>query len=206
MTTVRRLDGTGHSVGDTPIYGTAIESATAVTSPDGSELYVWDPSALVLHRVDLATGAETKASAAAATAALDPVTALGRWLAPSTSAKTFLQPAIAISPDGSRVYALGITGDPAGSGLTGSAGVLVFDTATMAVVGRWAPTADFVSLALSPDGHLVSVTGAPGVMADGAPGPEEASITVFGAADGAVKAIAGRLGAGMLTFPAATLR
>lgn len=206
MTTVRRLDGTGQTVGDTSIYGTIIESATAVTSPDGSELYVWDPSALVLHRVDLATGAETKASSAAATSGVDPLTALGRWLAPSISAKTFLQPAIAISPDGSRVYALGIAGDPRGSGLTGSAGVLVFDTATMAAVGRWAPTADFVSLALSDDGRYLYAAGAPGVGADGAERPEQASITVFGAEDGAVTVIAGRLGTGMLTFPSATVR
>jgi len=205
MTTVRRLDGAGRTIGDTSVFGTIIESATAVVSPDGGLLYVWDPSALVLHRVNLATGAETKASAPA-TSNLDPLMALGRWLAPSTTAKTFLQPAIAISTDGSRVYAIGIGGDRGPSELSGSSGVLVFDATAMAPIGRWAPRADFVSLAISADGRSLYAAGTPGVGADGSPAPFQASITVFDTSDGSVRLIAGRLGAGMLTFPGATVQ
>jgi hypothetical protein len=206
MTTVRRVDGGGRIIGDTSVYGAIIEGATAVVSPDGGLLYVWDPSALVLHRVDLATGAETKASAPAATSNLDPLTALGRWLAPSTEAKTFLQPAVAISTDGSRVYAIGIGGDRGPSELSGSSGVLVFDATAMAPIGRWAPTADFVSLAISADGRFLYAAGAPGVGADGSQAPFQASMTVFDTGDGSVRVICGRLGAGMLTFPGATVQ
>ncbi|HEX8026361.1 MAG TPA: hypothetical protein VF484_09155, partial [Candidatus Limnocylindrales bacterium] len=204
MTTVRRLDGGGRTVGDTPVYGTVIESATAVVSPDGSKLYVWDPTALALHRIDLATGADTTATAPAGTSAVGPLTALGHWLAPTIAAKTFLQPAVAVSADGSRVFAIGIGGDRGPSELSGSSGVLAFDAGSMTSVGRWAPTADFVSLALSPDGRYLYAAGAPNVSADGSPSAAQSSITVFDTGTGSVRLIAGRLGAGMLTFASAT--
>jgi hypothetical protein len=70
------------------------------------------------------------------------------WLIPRAAAKYLLQPALALSPDGARVYALGagssVQGDPSG----GSAGIFVFDARTLAFLDHWQPPADLVSVAV----------------------------------------------------------
>lgn len=92
---------------------------------------------------------------------------------------------------GSRLYALGIgQGDPAAAGSTG---IFVFDTTTLAPLDHWAPTADFVSLAVSGDGRFVYAAGAPGVEASGRPAQVDASITVYDANDGSVRLVAGQM-------------
>jgi DNA-binding beta-propeller fold protein YncE len=178
-----------------------VEGSTSIASPDGAYLYVWNPFGLELNRIELATGNVNKAKAAAVTAsAANPLAAFGRWLAPPTLAKMFLQPGVAISPDGTRLYGLGILGDPAAGDFSGSAGVVVFDTQAMTSLGRWEPTADFVSIAVSPDGAFVYASGMSGVDATGRETSQPASITVFNAADGSIRLIAGDLGRGMLSF------
>ena len=84
---------------------------------NGSDLFLWDPQARKLVRYDLATGRSdsvTAPSTGALDGPLDTLAALGRtigrWLAPTAAAKIFLQPAIAISEDGTTLYALGIDG------------------------------------------------------------------------------------------------
>ncbi|MHB8459216.1 MAG: YncE family protein, partial [Candidatus Limnocylindrales bacterium] len=128
-------------------------------------LYHWDPFGRTLTRVDLATGRITgTATAAQADTGGGPLGVLGDlgrtiagWIAPPATAKVFLQPGLALAPDGSRIYALGIA--PSGSG---SSGVDVFDTRTMTQLDHWAPLADLISIAVSADGRYVYVAGAPG--------------------------------------------
>jgi hypothetical protein len=199
-TTILRLKGDGSQGGQTSINSSFAEGSTSVVSPDGASLYIWDASGLELNRVELATGNVSKAKAPAVAAASDPLLAFGRWLAPPTLAKMFLQPGIAISPDGSRVYGLGIVGSPSARDFSGSAGVVVFDTESMTSLGRWEPTADFVSVAVSPDGKFVYATGSSDVDAAGNETGQPASITVFNAADGTIRLIAGSLGRGMLSL------
>jgi len=206
LTTIRRLRADGTIAGDTSIYSSFVEGSTSAVSPDGTRLYIWDPIGLELNRVDLATGETTKAKAPAPTSMLDPLSAFGRWLAPSTFAKMFLQPGVALSPDGSRLYGIGIVGDPAAHDLSSSAGIVVFDTAAMTALGRWAPTADYTSLAVSADGSFVYAAGLPGVNGAGMPVSQGASITVFNAGDGSIRLIAGDLGRQMLSFTDTTLK
>jgi hypothetical protein len=207
--TIVRLVGTDGSVDDVRLP-VAIDAggdagSTSAVSPDGRWLYGWNPSTLTLARIDLGSGAVATGSATAA-APDGPLAALGRWLTPPAAAKVLLSAGIAISPDGSRVYALGI--DPGASSseaFAGSAGILVFDATSLQNVGRWTPTADFVSLAVSADGRWVYAAGSPQFAADGRRTNQPASVTVFDAGTGDVRLIAGSLGRAFLAFPATTV-
>jgi hypothetical protein len=206
-TVVRRLARDGSLLGDTRVMGRpGIEGDMTALSADGSHLYVWNPATATLTRVDLATG-ETATGQAPIPAATTrgPLAALGDWLAPTAAAKSFLQGALVVSPDGSKVYAIGVSTGATDREPTGSSGVFVFDAVTMASVDQWEPTADFVSLALSADGRFVYAAGMPGVEASGRENRQmEASITVFDALTGSPRLIAGQLGSGLLLFESPT--
>jgi hypothetical protein len=90
--------------------------------------------------------------------------------------------------------------------MAGSAGVYVFDAATLDPITVWQPTADYVSVAVSADGKLVYAAGLPGVDAVGRIKlAQQASITVFDTSDGSVRLIAGQLGGDALSFLGPTL-
>jgi hypothetical protein len=121
---------------------------------------------------------------------------LGRWITPPAQAKILIEGGIVLSPDGSRLYLLGFDGEwPEQLGTTG---VHVVDTPSLTEVATWAPTADWASMAVSGDGSLVYLFGAPGMAVDvnggvvSDPG-RPASLTVVDAATGEVRAIAGQL-------------
>jgi hypothetical protein len=160
-----------------------------------------------LTKVDLVTGDASTGQAPKPTAFSqpDPLAALGRWLAPVAQAKVILQSGIAISADGSHIFTLGIDGSPTSPEMAGSAGVFVFDATSLAPIAHWAATADFVSIAVSRDGRSVYAAGGPYVGADGRDTGQPSSITVFDAADGTVRLIAGQLGQSTLTFPSSLL-
>lgn len=199
LTTVRRIGADGAILGESNLSRVAdLDGDTSLVSPDGTALYVWNPASLVLSRVDLASGAVATAEGPAPTArADDPLSALGRWLAPSAAAKMLLRSGIVFSPDGTRVYALGVK--ESSTEFSASAGVYVFDPVGMTFIDRWNATADFVSLAVSPDGQFVYAAGMPPLAARG-DDRQPASITVFAAADGSVRLIAGQLSRGLITF------
>ena len=79
-------------------------------------------------------------------------------------AKFLLQPALVASPDGTRLYGLGVD-TPTTDGTGGSNGIFAFDAASLTAIGHWAPSADHNSLAISPDGRYVYAPGTPGVDA-----------------------------------------
>jgi hypothetical protein len=136
-----------------------------------------------------------------------PLTALGNWLAPAASAKSWLRGALAISPDGTRIYAIGIKEGVDERDMAGSAGVFVFDAATLDPITIWQPTADYISVAVSADGRLVYASGLPGVDAVGRVKlTQQASITVFDTTDGTIRLIAGRLGGDALSFLTPTIK
>ena len=204
---VRRVDLAGRGLGAVPIAGLTAQSFSFQgTTPTGIR-YVWMPFQHTLTRVDLGAGRVTgRLTVPAPTAAVpdDPLAAvagtLGRWLAPSVEAKLWLQPALALSPDGSRLYLLATTGSAPFEPGAGSAGVVVVDTATMSVLATWPPTADYDSIGLSTDGRYLFAAGAPGAVSTGSSNGPPASVTVFRAADGSVAAIAGQLGGGTVIF------
>jgi hypothetical protein len=206
QTRLRLIDQAG-AVTDVQLQaglGGSYEGSASDVSPDGRWLYLWNATRLVLTRVDLATGATTTATGASASAT-DLFTALGRWLVPTAAAKVILSPGLTVSPDGTRIYALGIDSTGAASDAVGSAGILVFDAASMRQVDRWPPTADFISIAVSADGSQVYAAGGPQVFSDGQQSNQPASVTIYDAATGEVRLIAGSLGQGYVTFPSTTV-
>jgi hypothetical protein len=206
LTVVRRLGADNALLGDVHVAGgEGIETDPTAVSADGKTLFVWDPSAAALTRVDLATAHKTTGNAIAA-ANSGPLAALGDWLAPSAAAKSWLRGALVISPDGTRIYAIGVRGSLDEPSMGGSTGIFAFDGTTLEPVGSWPPTADFVSVAVSADGRFVYAAGLPSVDATGESKlDQQASITVFDTTDGSVRLIAGKLGGDALTFISPTL-
>jgi hypothetical protein len=201
LTVLRRFNPDGSLRDDVRVTGSGgIDTDPTAVSADGSTLFVWDPHTTKLSRVDIATGQVTSGTGTAR-AEPGPLMALGNWLAPAVAAKSWLRSGLAVSPDGTRVYALGVRDGGSGPETAGSAGVFVFDAATLEPTTVWQPTADYVSIAVSRDGQLVYAAGLPGVDASGARfARQQASITVFDASDGSVRLIAGQLGSDALTF------
>jgi hypothetical protein len=200
----RPLDRTAVSAIDAGLDGGTQVART------GDRLFLWEPFAGRLSRLDLRTGEVRHASSVAAAPDADPLAglgrALGRWLAPVALAKVFVDPGLVVAPDGRTVYAIGIR-SLAGGETAGSLGVFVFDADSLEQVGHWDPIADYVSLAISADGRSVYAAGQAGTDAAGNDAwSVEASVTVYDAANGSVRAIAGRLGAGPVLFAAPVVR
>jgi hypothetical protein len=186
---VRRFDPDGVALGDTlvtgTIWGTDVDSV-------GSALYAWDATDLELTRIDLETGRTSVA--AGEKAGVGFLAQLGDWLAPPASAKVMLTPSVALSPDGSRAYALGIS-HATDEGSVTSTGVYVFDTGTMVPIAHWPATADYQSIATNADGSLVFL--AAGTTASQ---PTGSSVTVVDSTNGTVRANVGALGFQPLYF------
>jgi hypothetical protein len=209
QTVVRRVSPDDRVLGDTQVstvLDTGEFTGTSTVGRDGTALFLWNPMSLVLTRVDLETGKVSTGEGQKTASADGPLAALGRWLAPTAAAKVLLSSGIALSPDGTRVYAVGISGGTTGSEFAGSAGVFVFDAASLGQVDHWNPTADFVSIAVSADGQFVYAAGSPGASADGQQTSQPASITVFDASNGSVRLLAGQLGQGFILFPSTIVR
>ena len=209
QTVVRRLSPDDRVLGDTQVstvLDTGEFTGTSAVSQDGTALYLWNAMSLVLTRVDLETGKVSTGEGQQTASSGGPLAALGRWLTPTAMAKVLLSSGIALSPDGSRIYVLGISSGASGQEPAGSAGLFVFDAASLAQVDRWDATADFVSLAVSADGRFVYAAGSPEMSASGATTGQAASITVFDASDGSVRLVAGQLGQGFILFPSTIVR
>jgi hypothetical protein len=203
------LDGRELGRTDVPMTDARTDGLTQAARA-GRNLFLWEASTGRLSRIDLLTGEVAHGSSVASMRGVDPLSnlarALGRWLAPVALAKVFVEPGVVVSPDGRTVYAIGIhtvTGEDDG----GSLGVFVFDADTLTQKDHWAPVADYVSMALSADGRFVYVLGRAGVDATGNyRADQETSVTVYDAATGSVRAIAGRLGNDLTLFPGPIVR
>jgi hypothetical protein len=212
---VRRVTLDGRSLGDVDLSRTFPDTYIAGRLLDrgAGALYLWDPFSLTIARVDLRTGAIAsrvidRASLAAAPSGADqdadPVAdlgrALGRWIAPTAAAKIWLEPAMALSPDGSRLYLLAVNSRNFTEVEGGSAGVVVLDSTSLATVDHWPPAADFVSIATSADGRFVYASGMASVGSDGGPTGQPASVTVYERETGRQVAFLGQLGEDWVMF------
>ena len=180
----------------------AMTGAAVADVPSGT-LYLWEPFARRLVAVDTVAGRVARSTTieggeAAVGDPLDPLGDLVRRvlaaIVPTVSAKVYLAPALALSPDGRTLYVLATMATSMTSGGSGSLGIVVVGADDLVVRDRWSPSADLRSIAVSADGRYVLAAGAPGVDASGVEAPWEASITAWDAATGKVRAIAGRLG------------
>ena len=210
---VKRIDADGRLVDATDVPGPADGfDGGAVVGRHGDSIFIWSPFRGVLTRFDLRTATVANSPARTSTApdglgdALATVgRRLGQWIAPSAVAKVLLEPGLVVSPDGTRVYALGVGASP--DDVTGgSSGVFAFDAATLEPLGKWPALADLSSIAISADGRFVYAGAMAGVDASGRAAPFGASITVYDTADGSVRLVAGQLGDAELRIPGGTIR
>lgn len=207
---LRRTDLAGHQLGDTALGASAAGGGGLGIAIDRAHgrLFAWDPFGRQLIRVNLGSGEITGQVTLAGLASTDPLTAAGRllrsWLAPAAAAKVFLSPSIILAPDGSRLFLIGTQASDPLSPEVGSTGVWVIDPSTLATAAHWAPKADYISLDLNADGSLLLAAGMPGADAAGTSNDQDASVTIYDANSGAIRAIAGQVqsnSAGWLLFP-----
>jgi hypothetical protein len=132
-----------------------------MTLVDGSALFLWDPFSHRLARIHVPSAKLDAAVVIEAPAtALEPLDRLARslsaWIAPPAMAKIMLEPGLALSPDGRRLYVVAMSGD----GIThpGRASTIhVLDPGTLALRATWAVEPDVVSIAIAPNGTDVIV-------------------------------------------------
>ena len=176
-------------------------------------IYLWQPSAHLLQRVELDTGRTDRVE-------VDPDATAGGNDRPSpgpggpTSRRppawaTFgsdlrLYNNLQIIPEhgGNRLFALGMMSGDRGYGGPefGSTGIWVFDGPEVALVDRWTAATAYGSLGLSDDGRWLMATGMPGVDADGNAANWEASLTIHDTVDGRPALQLGSLGADSQIF------
>ena len=164
--------------------------------------YAWDPLGLRITRIDvdtLASDSLTLDPAAARAPGVAPGggTAQPDWHGADSAIRQLAFGQLAGSPDGSRLYAIGFDREPALDAVAqASLGVFVIDRATLALLDRWAPAADYLSVAAMDDGK-VAAAGLPGLDEKGRDAPWQASLTVHDPADGRILVRFGALGEGM---------
>lgn len=130
-------------------------------SPDGARLYLFDPTSGDLAVVDLATRSVVEQVVVDMSVARGGGSLLGRvWSAvrgafvQDAAAKVYIQGGMQLSPDGNRLYAVGVEGDFIGGA---PRGVLVIDTRTWQVVDRWLTDAHPTQVILGGDGRYLYV-------------------------------------------------
>jgi hypothetical protein len=202
-----KLDGTGHEISIEGIGSPNSFSVSGALDLARGKYYIWSPATLGVARIDLLGGRleqmgriQPPTTGSGDDGSLTGLAhALSGWIAPAAVGKTFLEPAVALSPDGSRLYGLGVTTPQ--NQTSGSTGIWVVDSATLSLVDHWRPNADLASVAATPDGRLVLVSGLAGVDADGRETDSRASLTAYDARTGEIRVVVGDLGSGWLYFP-----
>jgi hypothetical protein len=209
---VLRLAADGSILGETSVQqleGPGVGIGQVVNRATG-HLFLWNMTSRTLARVSLVSGRlEGFVSVPQRSSAESPESLVGAlahglsaWLAPSAAAKIFVDPGLALSPDGERLYGLVVDLPDGEHTMTRAAGITVFDARTLALLDWWQPTADFTSLAVSDDGKLVFAAGLAGVDAAGKEADWPASVTAYDARTGQIRLIAGDLGDVWITLRA----
>jgi hypothetical protein len=192
--------------------GNATGSVDVVLEPNGyfnsplfdranAQVFVWDATGLTITRIDVRSLATTTTTFDPQAESSSGVSAGGGSLSPDwhdgDSAPSLGFGTITAAPGGSRLYAVGFNPQTdLDSGAQASRGVFVIDRATLALLDRWAPAAEYISVTALPEG--LAAVGVPGVDADGHPAPWEASLTIHDATDGRVLVRFGQLGTDQL--------
>jgi hypothetical protein len=164
-------------------------------------LYAWDPTGLTVVRIDVRGVVLDRASYDPNEQSVVGLPPGGGFAAPDwhdgdSAVKLNGYGAIAGSPGGDRLYAVGFDRESSSdSGTRPSQGIFVLDRSTLALVDRWAPAANYISVAVLPGG-LIAASGMPGVQTDGEFAPWQGSLTIHEAPEGRVLVRFGQLGEG----------
>jgi hypothetical protein len=204
-THLRRVSSDGRGLGDIDLSKdySNIYPAQLLDSA-GDTLFLWDPFGWRAVRIALSDG-KIEATArvrAGDTAASEPLVTLGRalvaWVAPAAAAKIWLQPALALPADATRLYLVVESGSPEDGPTT--AAIVVLDARTLAELGRWTDPGEVTSIAVSDDGRFVYTTGGPRYDSSGRV-LDQAAMTVRDAGTGEVVRVFDALGDSPLLFP-----
>lgn len=186
--TVRRVGIDGRIISEVPLSPRPMISANVLVDRTTRSIYAWDPDGHTAYVVDGRTGelvsGGVPAGVLASVGAVNPPDR--HFLLNSTQS-------FVLSPDRSRLYALGAAGGAIDRGPS-STGIWAFDAETLDWIDRWAPVTNYAALGISDDGRRLFASGLSGVTAEGLPSAAEASVTVHDADDGEVIVVAGRLG------------
>ena len=187
---LRHLTAAGASIGNLPIEGLQSTEGylSAAFDRRTGAVFVWDPLG---HTIARATADDVRFKSSTVPDEM-------RLTGPSFGrARIVAMPALALSPDGLRAYAIGAGPDNT------SSGVWVFDTRTLELVDQWRPRAVLNSIAISADGRFGYVTGAPQFDVDGNENPLwPASVTVYDTSNGRELRLYGAVATDVwMTFP-----
>lgn len=192
--TVRRIDLAGQSAGHIPLGNIFSDYyPTPLIDPARKALYIWNPGKHMISRVELPDGTITEATVPEAELPGDGEPLGGAYIG--------AEPSVVLSPDGRKLYAIGVRrGD---SEVGSSSGIWVFDADSLELTDHWPAPAFFVSLAVSADGRFVYASGAPNFEPSGRRSGWPSSMTVYDAENGQVEVIHGQVGRDFwLTLPA----
>lgn len=168
---LRRVHLDGTLITDVPL---GVRPGQVVVDRDRSLLFSWDPFSTAAARIDLVSG-DIRTTPAADRGGLEIADVLRSWIAPPARAKWLLEPALAISPDGSRLY-----GAELGGMSSSRSAIWVLDSETLEVVERWEVSGLLTSIALSADGSLL-------FSASSVRSSTSAEVTIHSTADGSMR-------------------
>ena len=186
---VRRVTTGGTSLGDVPIGALQHGGSVAAIVVDRARraVYLWDPFRHLVSRVDVDDGRVHEGVVTESMLPGERVSSNRGWIG--------VDPGLMASPDGTRLYALGLAA--ATRDVSPSTGVWVFDAETLALLDHWEPRALLTSLAVSDDGRYVYAVGAAEHDVDGYRNPRwQASVSVYDATTGEIAVLYGAIGEG----------
>jgi len=178
---VRRIGMDGQHLPAVSLRAALKDAAAPSHVADGvGSLWLWDPWTWRAVRVDLVEGSADARS-------------VGRSGVPARPRG----PALALSPDGSRLIVAAAGAEDEGVSATR---ILVLDAATLETISEWNVGPDVISLALSDDGTLLFAAHLPR-RDEAGNATSDAQLSVHEVRDGSLRAIFGRLGDQGFTLP-----
>lgn len=187
---IRILDGEGRLERTADLPSTGSYEGTPLVDRANGFAYFWSPSSLLLTRIDLATMDVLMATFEEAGAPTAGVVAGGGqspdWHELDSIMARSSYPQMIGETGSSRLFLVGAAPTPAGqSPFQRSLGVFVADGATLALLDRWAPAANYVTLA-NPSPGLVMAVGVANSDAEGRPAPWLGTLTVHDSTTGSI--------------------
>ncbi|MEK6721288.1 MAG: hypothetical protein AABZ33_11555 [Chloroflexota bacterium] len=191
-TFVRLARPDGSLIRDIPISDASTGFGPPLVDADAGVLYLWDPEARTLARVDLRSG-ETNAATfgsgfgtGGGYGSGDPLPVLDRrttWIGLQSALEWWVQTPLVGSSDGAYLYATSLDWDET-SGPPSSTGIWVFDSATLDVVRIIPSAATHDSISMTADGRHLLATGIAGLDEMGRASDWGQSLSIFDALDG----------------------